>query len=306
MSTAPNGYQTPKTNWAAGDIPTASDFNRSEGNINAIEVGSRTLDQAQNPSGNSGSLRQILDWLVNRIKAISGKTNWYDSPDITLAGAKSHVDSASAHSATSSATANRMVLRDGSGRAQFAAPSSFGDAATKGYVDSLMTAANLRVYDRATSTVEVVNSDIETTIYSKTITGGDLGTNGGLRLILVGDYLNNVGPSANQTLRFKFGDTILFSQALGVSAASSTRYSWRAELVLFNESANSQKAIASIIRDNTMGDASATGSASRLKVAAAAENTASAKTLAISVQHNLANASHSTRLLFASLEHFRP
>lgn len=38
MGTAPNGYNTPKTNWAAGDVPTASDFNRIEGNIQAIQT----------------------------------------------------------------------------------------------------------------------------------------------------------------------------------------------------------------------------------------------------------------------------
>lgn len=90
MGTAPTGYQTPKTNWAAGNIPTASDFNRIESNIQAVEEGSRTIDPAQAPTGNSGSLRQFLDWLANRIKAITGKTNWYDAPDITLASLAQH------------------------------------------------------------------------------------------------------------------------------------------------------------------------------------------------------------------------
>lgn len=84
MGTAPNGYQTPKTNWAAGNIPTAADFNRIEGNIQAVEEGSRTIDSAQAPTGNSGSLRQFLDWLANRIKVITGKTNWYDAPTKSL------------------------------------------------------------------------------------------------------------------------------------------------------------------------------------------------------------------------------
>ena len=33
MSTEPNGFQTPKTNWQANDALTALDFDRSEGNI---------------------------------------------------------------------------------------------------------------------------------------------------------------------------------------------------------------------------------------------------------------------------------
>ena len=50
--------------------------------------------------------------------------------DITLAG-----DGASA------ATASRVVKRDASGRAQFADPSAAADAATKGYVDAILSTA---------------------------------------------------------------------------------------------------------------------------------------------------------------------
>ncbi|AVX31792.1 hypothetical protein CTH_2249 [Carboxydocella thermautotrophica] len=90
MGSAPNNYQNPKTDWAAGNIPTASDFNRIEGNILAVEENARTIDPAQAPTGNSGSLRQFLDWLANRVKAITGKANWYDNPDITLASLAAH------------------------------------------------------------------------------------------------------------------------------------------------------------------------------------------------------------------------
>src|SRR5690606_27085553 len=87
-----NGWQNPKTNWASANVPLPTDFNRIESNLQAIELGQRTLDPSQAPSGNTGSLRQILDWFANRIRAITGATNWYDSPIITLAGAKSGLD----------------------------------------------------------------------------------------------------------------------------------------------------------------------------------------------------------------------
>jgi len=93
VSTAPQGWQNPRTNWQAADIVHPSDFNRIEGNAQAIESGSRTLDPSQVPSGNSGTLRQILSWFANRLKAITGAANWYDSPIITLAGAKHGLDS---------------------------------------------------------------------------------------------------------------------------------------------------------------------------------------------------------------------
>jgi len=91
VSTAPQGWQTPKTNWQAADIVHPSDFNRIESNLQAIELGQRTLDPSQVPSGNQGTLRQMLDWFANRIRAITGGTNWWDAPATTLAAAAAHV-----------------------------------------------------------------------------------------------------------------------------------------------------------------------------------------------------------------------
>src|SRR5690554_874576 len=109
VSTAPQGWQTPKTNWQGADIVHPSDLNRIESNIQAIESGSRTLDPSLAPNSNSGTLRQILSWMANRIKAITGGSTWYGAPATTLAAAKSHIDATSGvHGATSSATANRL------------------------------------------------------------------------------------------------------------------------------------------------------------------------------------------------------
>jgi len=38
-------WQTPKTNWAAGNVPAASDFNRIEGNIQELQ------DTKETPAG---------------------------------------------------------------------------------------------------------------------------------------------------------------------------------------------------------------------------------------------------------------
>jgi hypothetical protein len=91
MGTAPNGYNTPKTNWQANNVPLASDFNRIEGNIQAIEGNNRTIDPTQVPTSNVGSLRQFLDWFANRIKAITGENNWYDTPVITIKDLNTYV-----------------------------------------------------------------------------------------------------------------------------------------------------------------------------------------------------------------------
>lgn len=92
MSTAPEGWQSPKTNWTPVDPVGVSDIDRWEANSAAIETGNRTLDQTQTPTSHVGSLRQILSWLANRIKAITGGEHWYSAPATTLAAAKVHQD----------------------------------------------------------------------------------------------------------------------------------------------------------------------------------------------------------------------
>jgi len=96
MSSNPSGWTTPKKNWSSADIVSSTDLNRVEGNIDALDNGARTLDPAQAPTGNSGSLRQILSWLANRIRAITGMANWWDAPPTTLQAVKTHMDAAAA------------------------------------------------------------------------------------------------------------------------------------------------------------------------------------------------------------------
>ena len=61
--------------------------------------------------------------------------------------AATHVTATSVHSATSAATANRIMLRDASGRARAASPSHNDDVANKGYVDSAPFAPSSHVTD---------------------------------------------------------------------------------------------------------------------------------------------------------------
>lgn len=48
------------------------------------QIGNRTVDQALTPNGHTGTLAQFLSWLANRIKSITGKSNWYDPPSKTI------------------------------------------------------------------------------------------------------------------------------------------------------------------------------------------------------------------------------
>ena len=157
---APVGWQAPKVDWEANDVVASSDMNRGEGNPAAIETGNRTIDPAEAPPGNVGTLRQLLDWIANRFAAHAGGGKlWHEAPDTTLASAKGHIDAAAphsghetptgaqskvdthaglttAHSATSAATASRIAIRDAAGRTKVVDGAAADDAATKGQVDT--------------------------------------------------------------------------------------------------------------------------------------------------------------------------
>lgn len=90
MSTAPDGFTPPRTNWTTSDPIFAVDLNRAEGNSAAIETGNRTLDQALGGATNVGTLRQFLSWFAGRIRAITGAPNWFDTPATTLTTAHTH------------------------------------------------------------------------------------------------------------------------------------------------------------------------------------------------------------------------
>ncbi len=77
-------------------------------NMDAIDLAlTPTADPSQIPAGLTGKLPQWMSWITNRIKAITGKTNWYDAPDLTLAAAAT----ASEVSTTSSAGLANTISR---------------------------------------------------------------------------------------------------------------------------------------------------------------------------------------------------
>ena len=133
-------------------------YNAPPNSVNDAAIGSRTPDQSQAPaSPGTGTLTQLISWLANRIKAITGKTNWWEAPPTTLQAAKTHTDATSGiHGATSSATANRLIIRDSNGRAKVAAPSASDDIARKAEVDAVSSALN--THTGATSSVHGATS----------------------------------------------------------------------------------------------------------------------------------------------------
>ena len=116
-----------------------------------------TVSATNAPSSGSsgGKLSVVLGWIANRIKAITGLTSWQSNPSVNLEDCKNHIQngthsvaSASASgfmsaadktkldNATDSNAASRLMMRDSSGRAKVAIPSSTYDIANKTYVDT--------------------------------------------------------------------------------------------------------------------------------------------------------------------------
>jgi hypothetical protein len=109
------------------------------GGVTDTMIGNRTVSDAVPPTGNTGTITILFSWLANMIKSITGKSNWRTAPATTLEAANTHINATSVHSATSAATANRIMMRDAAGRAKVAAPSASDDIARKSEVDTVQT-----------------------------------------------------------------------------------------------------------------------------------------------------------------------
>ena len=123
--------------------------------IDAALTPTVTATNAPSSSSSGGKLSVVLGWLANRIKAITGLSAWQSNPSVTLEDCKNHIQSGTHTNATASAsgfmsaadkakldnatdsnTASRLMMRDSSGRAKVANPSSIYDIANKAYVDT--------------------------------------------------------------------------------------------------------------------------------------------------------------------------
>lgn len=88
---------------------------------------------------------------------------------------------------------------------------------------AIQDGAQVIVLDRDVTTNDVVSTALETTVYTKTITGGTLGSANALRLTLIGDYLNNQAASRNLTIKVKYGGTIICEQTITAFPQSAIR-----------------------------------------------------------------------------------
>lgn len=76
--------------------------------------------------------------------------------------------------------------------------------------------------DTDSAAVTVSNTTAETSIYSYSLPANTLGTEGILRIVVSGTYLNNSGANRTQTVRFKYGGTTMINVTSGNIATSAT------------------------------------------------------------------------------------
>ena len=63
-----------------------------------------TLNSTNEPGTQSkGKLEVVLGWIANRIKAITGKAMWQESPSVTLEDCAKHIDNGTHQNATTTA-----------------------------------------------------------------------------------------------------------------------------------------------------------------------------------------------------------
>lgn len=199
-------------------------------------------------------------------------------------------------------------------------PINVGDVVTAGLLNDFTG-----VLDRSLSTVDIVSTNAETTLWSKQVAAGAMSTNRLLRATLAGDYLNNTGAVQALTVSVKFGGTTILKDAIGDLGDdinfSANRRPFGVELWVANlDSATTQRAFCKVWLGSIAGATTGIGDLSNMVevTATSQENapvpgilasssthaidTTAAKTLLIAVTHSASDANLSCRKHFAYLE----
>lgn len=149
--------------------------------------------------------------------------------------------------------------------------------------------------DKSTTEQDVNNTNVETSIYSYSVTAGILSTNRALNLRLTGSYLMNVAPGPTLAFKVKFGGTtVLNASSITYGSQSASRAPfWLEVLINNNNSASSQRIVGTLVAglQQATGGFSATASGNFLSgfYDSLAVDTSSAQTLQVTVQHSSSN-----------------
>ncbi|WP_340025988.1 phage tail protein [Paenibacillus sp. FSL K6-1096] len=96
-----NDYTTAEKSKLAGITAGAG----GAGSATDTVIGSRTISDTTAPTGDSGTVTNLLGWLANTVKSITGKSSWRTAPATTLEAAKAHADDTTRHLTAAERTA---------------------------------------------------------------------------------------------------------------------------------------------------------------------------------------------------------
>lgn len=188
----------------------------------------------------------------------------------------------------------------------------------------LLTAPNIVTYigdnlmstghklDLTTGDNDVASTAAETTLYTVTVLGNSMGTNGSVEMYLEGDFLYNNNTADTVSIRVKWGGvTTVGSTFTAQSALSATRQSWALLVRLANRGAtNAQSLSAALSGGKTVtgtnlaglgifGRNAGTDSLAGMMQNTAAIDTTVNQTLAVTVQWSASSANNSWRRRWA-------
>jgi hypothetical protein len=189
----------------------------------------------------------------------------------------------------------------------------------------------VRTLDRAAVANNIVNTSAETTMYSFSVPGNTLGTTQAITFTCFGDYLNNTGITPTFTLRIKYGATTLYQDDTGVIRSDPNRRPFYMNMTLANQNATNSQVLGGCFQlqetdgattgigdlgsanasslnwgafnwgAGTWGATSALFTANTPVYSTSAEDSTSAKTFAVTIQHSTADPSLSFRRQYANL-----
>ena len=214
-----------------------------------------------------------------------------DTVDTVQTNLDTHAALTNPHSATAAAIANRIALRDGSGRMKVVSPSVDADVANKGYVDGIIISS---IINRDVTETEVVNTTTQTSIYSFSVSADTFGTTKILRTTIRGEYFNNSGANKTLTWRIKLGATTMFAHTTGAIGTKTSTRSWSLifDIAAINSDAI-QKLVGVLFLDDGTSVTTGFGNIQGFEADAvgtlggdATEDTTGALTLDVTIQHS--------------------
>ena len=178
------------------------------------------------------------------------------------------------------------------------------DASNQGAVSRNIT--------RSGTPVSLASSSGEQTMFSQTVLGGMLGSNGIVHLKLIGSLLQNQATGTDYTLKIKWGGTIVYQDNIATALAQSAVYlPYMIDVWIYNKNAsNSQGIIAKIIINDTASNTTGVGDAGddEMQVNAVmsgvsqSKDTTADQTLAVTIQMSVNHANAQTNIDYKWLE----